>query len=57
MVSKNISVSQEAYALLSSERRPGESFSDVVIRLGREHMAQIALTELVGILQSQPNRR
>lgn len=32
-MAKNISLSEEAYKKLSLEKRPGESFSDVVLRL------------------------
>ncbi|HWG91322.1 MAG TPA: antitoxin VapB family protein [Candidatus Thermoplasmatota archaeon] len=34
-MTKTISLSDEAYALLSQAKRPGESFSDVAVRLAR----------------------
>ena len=36
MSSKNITVTQEAYERLKSHKRPGESFTDVVLRLAEE---------------------
>ena len=33
IMAKNISLSEEAYKKLSMEKRPDESFSDVVLRL------------------------
>lgn len=37
-MTKTISLSDEAYELLSKAKRPGESFSDVATRLARGEM-------------------
>lgn len=36
MASKTIMISEEAYKMLKSRKKPNESFTDVIIRLGSE---------------------
>ena len=40
-VAKTIAISEEAYRLLLSEKREGESFSDVIIRLVKSNKRDI----------------
>lgn len=51
MASRTIAVDEEAYALLRSKKRPGESFSDVVKRLGTPRRP---LADFVGIWKDMP---
>lgn len=46
MASRTINVTEEAYELLKSRKRDGESFTDVIKRLAGER----PLSDLIGIL-------
>ena len=48
MATKRISISEDAYAILKSRKKPGESFSDVIRRIGKG-----ALLNLAGILSEK----
>lgn len=51
MRSKSISLDAEAYELLRAQKRPGESFSDVV---KRELRPKRPLSDFVGIWKDMP---
>lgn len=40
MASKTIMISEEAYEILKKRKKPNESFTDVIIRLGTEKTAK-----------------
>lgn len=46
MPARTVNLNDDAYALLASRKRPGESFSDVVRRLAGER----SLLEVAGVL-------
>ncbi|AFU57012.1 protein of unknown function DUF217 [Candidatus Nitrososphaera gargensis Ga9.2] len=46
MASKTIMISEEAYEILKKRKRPNESFTDVIIRLGYEKGSAKRLLEL-----------
>ncbi|MFT4308734.1 MAG: antitoxin VapB family protein [Candidatus Woesearchaeota archaeon] len=48
MATKTISISEDAYAILASRKKPGESFSDVIRKFGKG-----ALSNLAGILSEK----
>ncbi len=49
MPTKTVNLSEEAYTRLESLKREGESFSDVVNRLARDH----AIRSLSGVLTQE----
>lgn len=51
MAAKTIAVDEEAYALLHAQKKPGESFSEVVKRLAGKRRP---LTDFVGIWKDMP---
>ena len=51
MGSKTIAVDEEAYEVLRSQKRPGETFSEVVKRLGPRKRP---LTDFIGIWKDMP---
>jgi predicted CopG family antitoxin len=51
---KTITISLEAYEALRRLKRPGESFSDVILRLAR---GQPELSELAGVWGDVPEER
>ncbi len=52
MGTKNISISEEAYTRLASQKRPNESFTDVVNRLAGRR----AVLELRGLLSKKEGK-
>lgn len=46
MATKTISIKEDAYEMLKSWKAENESFSDVIIKIGRKNM----LTDFAGIL-------
>lgn len=50
---KTVGLDKEAYERLKAEKRPGESFSDVVKRLTRKRRP---LTEFVGLWKTLPEK-
>jgi predicted CopG family antitoxin len=46
MATKTISISEDAYAILKSRKKPGESFSDVIRKFGKGGK----LSNLAGLL-------
>lgn len=49
MASKTINITQEAYEVLKARKKPGESFTDVVLRLAEAR----PLSELAGLLSEE----
>lgn len=49
MVSRNVSLDDEAYNRLKALKEEGESFSDAVKRITREH----SLTEIAGMITEE----
>ena len=49
MAAKRISISEDAYAILASRKKSGESFSDVIRKLGKGGK----LSNLAGILSEK----
>ena len=46
LASKTIMISEEAYEILRRRKRPNESFTDVIVRLGHEKGSAKSLLEL-----------
>jgi predicted CopG family antitoxin len=46
MASKTIMISEEAYKILKRKKRPNESFTDVIVRLGSERGSAKRLLQL-----------
>lgn len=55
MTSKNISVRKDIYDRLKSERRPGESFADVIDRLLSKEVPP--LTKYAGVISEETAER
>ncbi len=49
MASKTINITQEAYEVLKARKKPGESFTDVVLRLAGTR----PLSDLAGLLTEE----
>jgi len=49
MGTRTISITDGAYHCLASEKRPGESFTDVILRLTQKH----SLSELATVVSKQ----
>lgn len=53
MPARKVALREEAYEFLRKERRPGETFSDVIIRLGE---ARRPLSSFAGAWKSMPRK-
>lgn len=51
-MSKTMTVSDEAYARLAARKKPGESFSDVIVKMS----SAASLRDLVGLLSEERAR-
>jgi predicted CopG family antitoxin len=54
MASKTIMISQEAYEILKRRKRPNESFTDVIVRLGSEKGSVKRLLDLARSKEFEP---
>jgi len=54
MASKTIMISEEAYKILKRRKKPNESFTDVIIRLGSEKGSAKKLLELAKSKDFEP---
>ncbi len=54
MASKTIMISEKAYEILKRKKRPGESFTDVIIRLGSEKGSVANLLEYIKSKNFEP---
>jgi predicted CopG family antitoxin len=52
---KNVALSREAIGMLDREKRPGESYSDVVLRLARQPRPLSALVDALEALGPEPD--